>query len=279
MTPIKFAKRTIQEKIDFICSSIDTASLKKLRVANEFPDVINNCIPLRCFQTAERNTFSLNHYQAIIDFYSLNSEFKFYLYNAKMRDQYMLKHWVNHPVYEIYERSLFPVMRSDIFRYCILYHLGGFYMDINKVLIKPFNTFFSGQHMAVITYEQTWCQLPAPLMACDRMLMPDRYAAQWSFGFAAGHPILAATIDNICFYKSAFQGRTFTVPCEAIRSFTGPGMFTHSLRETFSKFDMINVSQVTTDFQSSLRYPNGTSLVYLDYPHYKQVTNSPILLS
>ena len=279
MESIRFAKRSVKEKLEILSSGIDDMPLKKLEVASHTHQIVNNSIPLRCFQTAERNTFGSNHHQAIIDFRSLNPEFEFYLYNAKMRDEYMYRYWGNHRVCQIYERSLFPVMRSDIFRYCVLYHFGGFYMDINNILVEPFKKFFSNQHLAVITYEQTWCQIPAPLMAVDRMLKPDRCAAQWGFGFAAGHPILAATIDNICFYQSAFQDKEFGAPCEAIRTFTGPGMFTYSVREVFSKSNLLNVSQVSTDFQSSLRYPKGTHLVYLDYPHYKQVSHSPILLS
>ena len=41
--------------------------------------------------------------------------------------------------FDLYESSLKPVEKADIFRYAIIYMKGGLYVDIDVTPIAPFN--------------------------------------------------------------------------------------------------------------------------------------------
>ena len=263
--------RPLDERIAMVCELAHEFPLTELRVTQAPPDRVRGLIPHRCFQTAENRFLGKTHLAALSEFRQLNTDFEFFFYDAKARDNYMKKQWGAHPISEIYLRARFPVMRADIFRYCIVYDLGGFYMDINKVLALPFIEFFQTHQEAVISFEQTWCQLPAAPLAIQRMKHPDHYVAQWGFGFAAQHPILEAMITNICNYSKAFLNKEFSSPSQAVRSLTGPGLFTQTVRDYFEQHNGNGIAQAGVDFFDSLRYPSESRLMYLKHPHYKDV--------
>jgi hypothetical protein len=107
----------------------------------------------------------------------------------------------------------------------MLFDQGGFYLDINKLVIAPLRSFIRADSRGLISFERTWCQLPATPEAAARLQHPSRYLLQWCLGFAPGHPLLAAVIANICRYAPAYEGQSFEDPSEAVRSLTGPGLF------------------------------------------------------
>ena len=273
------AIRPLDERIAMVCELAHEFPLTELRVTQAPPDRVRGLIPQRCFQTAENRFLGKTHLAALSEFRQLNTDFEFLFYDAKARDDYMKKQWGAHPISEIYLRARLPVMRADIFRYCIVYELGGFYMDINKVLALPFIEFCQTHQTAVISYEQIWCQLPAPPLSMQHMRHPDHYVAQWGFGFAAKHPILEAMIANICNYSKAFFHKEFPSPSQAVRSLTGPGLFTQTVRNYFQQHNGDGITQAGVDFFDSLRYTSGSRLMYLNYPHYKDAPPGPIFHS
>lgn len=234
-------------------------------------------IPPKCFQTAESHLFSRTHHATLIQLRERNSELHFLLFDANRRDRYMAERWSDHPIGNLYRRARFGVMRADIFRYCVIFDQGGFYLDINKLILQPLIQFVRHTSRGVISFESTWCQLPAAPRAADRLLHPDRYALQWCFGFAPNHPLLAMMIENICHYAQAYEGQSFANPSEAIRSFTGPGLFTHTVRSYFEQNADPTLVQAGIDFNGELRYPTEREVMYLRQPHYKTRRDEPIL--
>ena len=49
----------------------------------------------------------------------------------------MQKEFGRHPIYEVFQNAQFGPMKSDIWRYCILYRRGGVYCDIGKSMPVP----------------------------------------------------------------------------------------------------------------------------------------------
>jgi mannosyltransferase OCH1-like enzyme len=262
-----------------VCELADEFPLSEVPVTQAAPRRVTGLIPHRCFQTAEDRFLGKTHLDALTEFRQLNADFEFLFYDANARNTYIQKQWGDHPISEIYLRARFPVMRADIFRYCIVFDLGGFYMDMNKVLVMPFVELFQAHKTGVISFEQTWCQLPARPLAMQRMRHPEHYVAQWGFGFAAKHPILEAMIANICEYSAAFLDKEFCSPSQAVRSLTGPGLFTQTVRDYFEQHNGDDIAQAGIDFIGSLRYPSESRLMYLNYPHYKDAPPGSIFHS
>lgn len=236
-----------------------------------------DAIPAQCFQTAEINRFGRNHHATLLDLRARNPDLSFFLFDAARRDAYMAERWSDHPIGSIYRRARFGVMRADIFRYCVIFDCGGFYLDINKLIMKPLRQFLSDGCDGLISFEQNWCQIPASPEAARQLLHPDRYIVQWCFGFSPGHSLLKAMIENICHYAPAFEQQIYTTPGEAIRSLTGPGLFTQTVRSFMGINTSHHIAQISIDFNSELRFPSERNVMYLATPHYKSCRQEPIL--
>lgn len=234
-------------------------------------------IPLRLIQTAEQNRFGRNHLLTLEQLRDRNPELQVELWDAKQRDAYMRERWGQHPMGGLYARACFGAMRADLFRYCVIHDQGGFYLDINKLLIQPLLSFVTSESDGLISFEQTWCQLPAPARAAQRLSHADRYVVQWCFGFRAGHPLLTMLLEAIVAQAATYEGRQFNNPGEAIRSLTGPGIFTATVRHYLEQHNDRHLVQAGIDFQGTLRYPAGRDVMHLIAPHYKTARDQVIL--
>ena len=93
-----------------------------------------NTIPQNVYQTWETRSLGKTHAKSIQEFRENNPTFSFYLYEKEKRDSYMESSWGGEDISKIYFKSIFGPMKADIFRYCVLYDLGGYYFDIAKGL-------------------------------------------------------------------------------------------------------------------------------------------------
>lgn len=269
---------SLEERIALACRLNGELPLQPLgdRPALE-PAEPEGAIPAQCFQTAEINRFGRSHHATLLDLRARNPDLHFLLFDAARRDAYMAEHWSDHPIGRIYQRARFGVMRADIFRYCVIFDRGGFYLDINKLIMKPLRQFLSEGSDGLISFEQNWCQIPASPEAARQLLHPDRYIVQWCFGFRPGHSLLKAMIENICHYAPAFEQQIYETPGEAIRSLTGPGLFTQTVRSFMGSNTNHRITQIRIDFNGTLRFPSERNVMYLATPHYKSCRQEPIL--
>ena len=86
-------------------------------------------------------------------------------------------------------------------------------------------------------------------------------------------------IDDICSHASAYAGRRFNQPSEAILSFTGPGLFTQSVQQHLQAGPDSGLVQEGINFQDSLHYPENAQIMQLATPHYKNCHDRVILNS
>ena len=114
------------------------------------------------------------------------------------------------------------------------------------------------------------------------MQHPNNLLANWAFGFAAGHPMLAKTIDLICAYYPMFAGQAFAQPKNAIVKFTGPVMLTLAWHEYLREIDdpvmLESVCQAHIDFhwQADTNMPRSW-VRYAQVPAYTRAKNRSIV--
>jgi mannosyltransferase OCH1-like enzyme len=270
-------QRPLQQRITLACQLNDELPFQTLRDSEAAEHDGATFIPLHCIQTAESNQFGRSHHKALINLRKQNPHIRFLLFDKIRRDNYMATSWSHHPIHDLYRRSVFGVMQADIFRYCAIYDMGGFYLDINKILTKPLGSFISSTDEGLISFENNWCQLPATPRCASTMQHPDRYVVQWCFAFAPNHMILKNMLNNICDYSSAYENKIFASPSEAIRSLTGPGLFTKTVRDFFSHAPGRHIRQAGIDFSKSLQLAAGSSIHHVSLLHYKEARNQAIL--
>lgn len=250
------------------------------RAATESP--LLSGIPAVLYQTWETDRIGKTHHRLLEEFRDRNPDIGFEFMDGPGIDAYMQRVYGHHPIYEIYKKGKFGPLKTDIWRYCILLERGGYYMDINKELVRPLRDFILPDTQAFFAYESTLSLMVAPNGIAHRLVNPHNLVVNWGFGFAKGHPILQKTIDNICNYYPQFAGRVFEQPKHAIIKLTGPAMLTQSLYDTLREnptpeFDA-GLVQAGIDFLGSGNSNMARSWVrYAQVPAYAQARNQVIV--
>ena len=77
-------------------------------------------IPPIVIQTWEDRLFGKSHLREMAKFRDLNPELSFELWDRTQREAYLRTQWGEHPIFAIYQKSLFGPMKADIFRSCLM---------------------------------------------------------------------------------------------------------------------------------------------------------------
>lgn len=201
---------------------------QKIEVASCSTEAQELGIPRNIYQTWLQPELGKSHAAALAHFKAMNLDCSFWFYGSADMDAYMQQYYETHPIYEVYINAQFGPVKTDIWRYCILFERGGFYFDINKMLEVPLSTFVQPADTAVVSYERNL--LPTGFVKGPECLAhPDRLVLNWGFGFAKGHPILAAVLENIVADYPAYKGVRFPNVKEAILNLTGPHQLTKTI--------------------------------------------------
>jgi mannosyltransferase OCH1-like enzyme len=244
--------------------------------------VPDGAIPQVVYQTWDTRFLGKTHAAALERFRAQNPEFAFVLITKAERDAFMEAEYAEHPILEIYRRGQFGPLKVDIWRYCFIYKRGGIYFDINKCLKQPIRKQLPPDATAWLSYETTLGELFPPLHAIQWMQHPNNLLANWAFGFSAGHPMLAKTIDLICAYYPMFEGKVFAQPKNAIVKFTGPVMLTLAWHEHLQSINdptaLNDVCQADIDFnwQADTNMPRSW-VRYAQIPAYTREKNRLIV--
>ena len=106
---------------------------------------------------------------------------------------------------ELYDWYPRPVLKADLFRLLVVYRLGGFYLDTDFLLHKKLEPLC--REKAVFAYEHVideknyQMRYPLWLRAGEERLTLANYA----FGAEAGHPFLAAILDELVYRTQTFE--------------------------------------------------------------------------
>jgi mannosyltransferase OCH1-like enzyme len=228
------------------------------------------------YQTWNTNFFGKSHHRAMLTFRNLNPDLNFILYDNTQSDEFMRSFFKGHEILEIYEKARIGPLKTDIFRYCLLYQYGGFYCDINKALTRPFSSFIQRDDTAFITFESNFTSIPPDPLVFSKIMHPDRIILQCILGFQKNHIILQRIIENICEYYPLFAAKKYKRPKDGILAFTGPGMFTKTVRENILSCE--NLRQIDIDFERSFIFNlPGANVMYLDRIKYGDLKPSEII--
>jgi hypothetical protein len=95
-------------------------------------------IPKIVFQTMETNLTLLNIKSCITQIKTLNPDYKYYYFNSRDCREFIRKEFPE--VLEHYDMLLPGAYKADLWRYCILYKYGGFYLDIRMYPYLSFDS-------------------------------------------------------------------------------------------------------------------------------------------
>ena len=143
--------------------------------------------------------------KAIKSWIIYTNEFNYYFYNNQMCDDFIKKNF-DENTYKAYSMLPMAVMKADLWRYCVIYHYGGIYADVDTVCkINP-NLFINDSLLTIIPENET-------------------HICQWVFSAPKNSPILKTIID-------LSVERILITPIKGehiIHYLTGPTVFTDGI--------------------------------------------------
>lgn len=131
---------------------------------------------------------------------------------------------------DAYNSFTHNVQQADFLRLALVYVLGGFYMDMDILPLKPLDTLI--EHSMVLAEEKTIneaTQMELNLKYCIRI-------ANYMFGGEAGHPFLRQMLDSM-----AERSSVNVTSQQNVLDITGPGLLTDIYWDNIDTFPDITL--------------------------------------
>lgn len=103
----------------------------------EYFDNKDSIIPKQVFLTWETKDLPPKMAKSVEKLKSENPEFKYHLYDEQERRNFIVQHFEN-DVVKSYDALIPGAYKADLWRYCVLYKLGGIYLDIKFYTVNGF---------------------------------------------------------------------------------------------------------------------------------------------
>ena len=165
---------------------------------------------------------------------TLNPEYEYHLYTDADMDLFVNTHYPGE-IAECYNRLNIIVAKVDFWRYLVLYHFGGVYLDMDSSIEAPLKDLIQDDDTAIISAEAN----------------PGTYV-QWALIFQKNHPILKRTIemvvDNI--KKNRF-------PNDILRM-TGPFVYSCAINSVHQQlFDGTTINHASIKRDTDMKYSSN----------------------
>jgi inositol phosphorylceramide mannosyltransferase catalytic subunit len=187
-------------------------------------------IPRRIIQTGKGVNQPLQNQAVISNLRLLHPDFEYMFFDDRQVEDFITQ---ESPRYRaVFDSFAWPIQRYDFFRYLVVHHYGGFYFDLDVLLAS-----------GVSDLLDSGCVFPFEGITLSHLLR-SRHNMDWeignyAFGAAAGHPFLAAVIENCVraqkdpdWVKPMMRGFPPLLKAEfLVLNTTGPGLISRTLAE------------------------------------------------
>lgn len=229
-----------------------------------------NKIPFLVHQTFYTTELPEEIIKTIIHNKKICPKFKFCFYNDEQCETFIKTNF-DDKVYNAYIKlnKAYGAMRADFFRYCILYKIGGVYLDIKSMITKPLYSIINPDDI---------CILDIPRTDLEPWRKDNPTYEQWLLIFARHHPYLKHMIDQMVNdiennYQPSINGYEMTSKYKVLL-LTGPDAFTRAINSYIQLNKTIYHKNI--DYTSFSKLHNGEYLsMYKDKKHYSQL-NLPL---
>ena len=160
-------------------------------------------------------------------------------FSDKKADVFMQENFNN--IYDVYHNLPLPVMKADLWRYCIIYHYGGIYADMD--------TIFIGDDLDSIIQKNT-----------NLILTPEypfnKDFCQWVFAAPKGSPLLKSVIDESI--KRIKECKDFKYE-HMVHNLTGPSVFTDGIENYLKENNLVTFlggdrKKYVTEYKNDIMY-------------------------
>lgn len=255
----------------------------------EVPQVARK-IPNHVYQTWVRPVLPFVLALEVRRFRRLNPDYSFSFFDDQQMAGYMDSNYAGHPILKVFKDVRMPVVKADIWRYCVLFREGGIYCDIKSTLTVPLREILHDDFSELISFEGLkWKDLLHPGPYADQGIFlpappdsirsnleyPDNTILNWLICFEKGSPILEEVINLIVRHSHFFRNRKFENVSMAGNHFTGVIAFTQAVWMWMQKTGKCP-GQCGINF-SGLGIWKVRGMNYRESPHHTSMKNLSIL--
>lgn len=165
--------------------------------------------------------------------------YKHVFFSDKKADDFMKENF--NDIYEIYHNLPLPIMKADLWRYCVIYHYGGIYADMDTIFIgNDLDSLFQKESDLILTTEYP----------------QDKYLCQWVFAAPKGSPLLKSVIDESV--KRIKQCGDFKYE-HMVHTLTGPWVFTDGIENYLKENNLVTFlgedrKKYVTEYKNEVMY-------------------------
>ena len=196
-------------------------------------------IPRKIFQTHKSIEYIQGKPQignAINSWRKCVPEFGYYFYSNDLCEQFM-RDEMGGDIYKAYSRLPIPVMKADLWRYCVIYKYGGIYADTDTIRLVDPNIFLHNDALLMIVPENS------------------THLCNWIFSAPPESPIIKSIIDlSVKRILSIVQIKGEHI----VHHLTGPGVFTDGIES----YLYTNNKPVFKDKKQYFNYPDQCLAVF-----------------
>lgn len=212
----------------------------------------------------------------------LNPHWSYRLYDEAAMLEFIREHYAS-AVLDQFLRidPLYGAARADLFRYLLLYRVGGVYLDIKSSLTRPLDSVIAPTDRYLLSH---WRNLPGEEFERWGIYPelgggPPGELQQWHIVAVSGHPYLRAAIlqvlRNLALYNPVLDGTGWV----GVMRMTGPIAYTQAIRPLLPRREHRMVDSLhELGFQYSI-YPASNRHHGLFSAHYASRTEPIVKLT
>jgi len=281
----KYCENMKYEHYENIFTRHKQIELEKKLLEKPFPMKNNlvSVIPLNLFQTWHTKDLPPKMKKCVESVKKENPDFTYYLMDDKDCRQFLIENFDKEIVWA-YDSLIPGAYKADLWRYCILYKLGGIYMDIKYQCSNGFR-------LKALTdkeyFVNDWCNQLYCTPTLGKTISNDSGIYNAFMVCLPGNKILKKCIDQVVFHiKHQFYGKSSLEP-------TGPNMmkkfFTPEDREKIElnhyfrdghvciRYKYYRILNVYPEYRDEQRKypPKGKSASYHQYWRMRNIYQNP----
>ena len=205
-------------------------------------------IPKKIYQTHKSLSFVMTNDRLYDCYLSWDMDgYEHIFFSDKKADDFMKENF--NDIYEVYHNLPLPIMKADLWRYCVIYRYGGIYADIDTMFIgDDLDSLFQKESDLILTTEYP----------------QDKTLCQWVFAAPKESPLLKSVIDESV--KRIKECGDFKYE-HMVHTLTGPWVFTDAIESYLKEkglttFEPKYRKKYTNSYKNEVMYVHESHNIY-----------------
>ena len=163
------------------------------------------------------------------DYYSNFKKIELNIYSNKDVNKFMKDNFKDDLIYEIYQKSILPVQKIDLFRICCIYLHGGIWLDLKSEINieKVLEIYNKNESMGILLWEPRKIEVISSA-GKKQNRSSKNVIHNGFFALPKGSNFLEELLFKIRKDYLYFQDIVFSSPKQGIMNLTGPHQFTRT---------------------------------------------------